>query len=73
MSDPEPTPRPRPPRPRRPPSRKIRLQLALVLCGAALLVGVMVGYALRGDPPPGGLVTESRTVPVITVTAPQEP
>lgn len=56
--------------PRRPPSRKIRLSLALVLVGLALLVGVLAGYAVRGDSPPGGLVTQERTVPIVTVTAP---
>jgi hypothetical protein len=45
----------------------------MVLMGLALLVGVVVGYAARGDSPPGGLITESRTVPVVTVTVPATP
>jgi hypothetical protein len=44
-----------------------------VLAGLALLVGVLVGYAARGDPAPAGLITVERTVPVVTVTAPPEP
>jgi hypothetical protein len=59
-------------RPRRPPPRRIRLGLALVLLVLALAVGVLVGYAARGDPAPAGLVTEERSVPVITVTVPSE-
>jgi hypothetical protein len=66
-----PAPRPRPPR--RPPKRKIRLALALVLVGLALVAGIVVGYAARGDSAPGGLVTESQTVPVVTVTVPASP
>lgn len=58
------------PRPRRPPSRKMRLSLALVLVALALVIGVLAGYAARGDSPPAGLVTQERTVPIITVTAP---
>lgn len=65
------TPRPRPPR--RPPRRKIRLALAMVLVGVALLAGLVIGYAARGDSPPGASVTESRTVPVVTITVPAEP
>lgn len=67
------TERPRPPRPRRPPKRKIALSLAGVLAAIALLLGIVVGYAARGDSPPAGLVTESRTVPVVTVTVPEQP
>ncbi len=67
-----PAPRPRPPR--RPPKRKIRLALALVLMGLALVAGIVVGYAARGgDSAPAGLVTESQTVPVVTVTVPASP
>jgi hypothetical protein len=33
---------------------------------------VLVGYAARGDSPPAGLVTEERSVPVITVTVPAD-
>ena len=62
------TPRPRPPR--RPPKRKIRLALALVLVGLALVAGLAIGYAARGDSPPGASVTESRSVPVVTITVP---
>lgn len=61
------------PRPRRPPKRKIALSLAGVLAAVALLLGIVLGYAARGDSPPGGLVTESRTVPVVTVTVPESP
>lgn len=64
---------PRPARPRPPRRRRIPLALALVLAGLALLVGVLVGYAARGDPAPAGLITVERTVPVVTVTAPPEP
>jgi ferric-dicitrate binding protein FerR (iron transport regulator) len=68
----EPTPRPRAPRPRRPPRRKVPLALAGVVCALALLAGLVVGYAVRGDDAPGGLVTETRQVPVVTVTVPAE-
>jgi hypothetical protein len=64
---------PRPRNPRRPPKRKIRLALALVLVAVALVGGVVIGYVARGDSPPGAAVTESRTVPVVTVTVPAEP
>ena len=67
----EPTPRPRPPR--RPPKRKIRLALALVLVAIALVAGILVGYAARGGSAPAGLVTDSQTVPVVTVTVPAAP
>jgi hypothetical protein len=65
--------RPRPPRPRKPPKRRIALSMAAVLAAIALLFGIVLGYAARGDSPPGGLVTETRTVPVVTVTVPEEP
>jgi len=65
------TPRPRPPR--RPPRRKIRLTLAIVLAGIALVAGLVIGYAAHGDSPPGASVTESRTVPVVTITVPAAP
>ena len=64
---------PRPRNPRRPPRRKIRLALARVLMAAALVGGIAIGYVARGDSPPGAAVTESRTVPVVTVTVPVEP
>lgn len=67
----EATPRPRPPR--RPPKRKIPVTLAAVLMGLTLLVGIVVGYAARGDSPPSGLLTESRDLPVVTVTVPSQP
>jgi hypothetical protein len=63
----------RPRNPRRPPKRKIRLALALVLIAVALVAGIVIGYAARGDTQPGAAVTESRTVPVVTVTVPAEP
>lgn len=43
----------------------------MVLMGLTLLIGLVVGYAARGDSPPGGLITESRSVPVVTVPAPE--
>ncbi len=61
------------PRPRRPPTRKMPLTLAVLLMCVALLVGVIVGYSARGDSPPAQLMTETRTVPVVTVTVPAEP
>lgn len=69
-SDRAPRARPRPPR--RPPRRKIPLTLALVLLVVALVAGALVGYAVRGDSPPAGLVTEERSVPVVTVTVPAD-
>lgn len=62
------TPRPRPPR--KPPGRKIRLTLAMLIAAGAVLVGLVAGYVSRGDPAPAGLVTESRSVPVVTLTVP---
>lgn len=64
-------PRPRTPRPRRPPRRRIPLALAGVLAAVALIAGIVVGYAARGDSPPAGLVTETRELPVVTVTVPE--
>jgi hypothetical protein len=69
----QPEERRRPPRPRKQPKRKIALSLAGVLAAIALLIGVVLGYAARGDPPPGGLLTQTRTVPVVTVTVPEDP
>ena len=66
-------PAPRSPRPRRPPKRKIALSLALVLLCVTLVAGVIVGYAARGGSPPAKLITQTRTVPVVTVTAPSAP
>ncbi len=63
--------RERPPRPRKPPKRKIPAVLASLLILIALVAGIVVGYAARGDSPPAGIVTETRTVPVVTVTVPE--
>ena len=49
------------------------LTLAVLLMCVALLVGVIVGYSARGDSPPAQLMTETRTVPVVTVTVPAQP
>ncbi len=74
MSTEDPTPRvARPPRPRRPPKRKIALTLAMALIGLTLVVGLIVGYAARGGSPPAKLVTQTRTVPVVTITVPAQP
>ena len=42
----------------------------MVLMGLALLVGVVVGYAARGDSASQTLITQTRSVPVVTVTVP---
>jgi hypothetical protein len=62
-------------RPARPPARRaaprqpmMARRLALLLIAGALLVGLLVGYAAHGDETPGGLVTETRELPVVTVT-----
>ena len=74
MSTGDPAPRAaRTPRPRRPPKRKIALTLAVALIGLTLVVGLIVGYAARGGSPPAKLVTQTRTVPVVTVTVPAAP
>lgn len=54
--------------PRRPPPRKIQATLALLMAGAALLAGLVVGYVANGDSEPAGLITESRDLPVVTIT-----
>ena len=59
------------PRPRRR-RRKITLPLALILIVIALVAGILLGYSARGDSPPGGMLTEDRSVPVVTVTVPAE-
>lgn len=56
------------PRARR--GRQISLAVALLLALAALVVGVLVGYAAHGDDGTGRLITETREVPVVTVTVP---
>ena len=71
VPDPPPAPRARPPRP--PPKRKIPVTLAMVLMALALLAGVVVGYAAHGDSPPGKLITQTRDIPVVTVTVPTTP
>jgi hypothetical protein len=64
----------RPPRPRerRRPRRRIPLAAVVLLLLAALVIGALAGYAARGDSPPAGLVTEERSVPVVTVTVTAE-
>jgi hypothetical protein len=39
-----------------------------VLVLVALVGGVVVGYSVRGEPAPAGLITEERDVPVVTLT-----
>jgi hypothetical protein len=53
--------------------RSVPLLLALVVAVAALAAGVLVGYAVRGEPPSSGSVTVDRDVRVVTVTVPQAP
>lgn len=63
--------RPRPSR--RAPRRKVTLALATVVAVVALVAGLVVGYAARGGDAPGGLVTQTRELPVVTVTVPAAP
>lgn len=42
--------------------------VAAVAAAVALLCGAVLGYTVRGEPPPAGLITEERDVPVVTVT-----
>lgn len=63
----------RPRAPRRPPRRKVPLALATAVAVVALLAGLVVGYAVRGGDAPGRLDTQSREVPVVTVTVPAQP
>ncbi|WP_217915121.1 hypothetical protein [Miltoncostaea marina] len=58
---------------RRPPRRRVPLALAAVVAAVALLAGLVVGYAARGGDAPGRLETQSREVPVVTVTVPAQP
>lgn len=51
--------------------RRVPVALALVLVLVALLVGGFLGYVARGGRASGQTVTDSRTVPVITVTVPR--
>lgn len=64
------SPRPAPPRRRR---AKMPMGVALMLIAAALLVGVVVGYVAHGDDDPAGLATQTRELPVVTVTVPAQP
>lgn len=64
----------RPARPRNRPRRaRVPAVIALAAVLAALVAGLVIGYAAAGDPPPGGLVTQERTVPVVTVTVTEAP
>lgn len=48
--------------------RGVPLILAAVLALVALVGGVVVGYSVRGEPAPAGLITDERDVPVVTLT-----
>ncbi len=61
------------PHARRPVKRRITLSLAVLVAVLALLVGVVLGWAARGGPADGVLVTTEQEVPVVTVTVPAEP
>jgi hypothetical protein len=54
----------------RPPTRRngIPVVVALLFAVVALVGGLFVGYSVRGEPAPAGLITEQRDVPVVTVT-----
>ena len=56
----------------RPAKRRITLGLAMLLAAAALVVGVIAGYAARGGPPERVLVTTEQEIPVVTVTSESE-
>lgn len=44
------------------------MAFAVAAAAIALVGGVVLGYSVRGEPPPAGLITEERDVPVVTVT-----
>ncbi len=52
------------------PGRRISVGLAVLFVLLALAVGVLVGYVAHGDEASGQLLTETREVPVVTVTVP---
>ena len=49
---------------------RVGLVPAAIVGGVLTASVVAIGYLARGDSPPGAAVTESRTVPVVTVTVP---
>jgi ABC-type Fe3+ transport system permease subunit len=59
----------------RPAARRngVSVIFAISAAAIALVGGVVLGYSVRGEPPPASLITEERDVPVVTVTveAPQ--
>lgn len=67
------SPPPESDRPRRRPRRKVTLSLATAMAVAALVVGIVLGYVARGGPPERVLVTTEQDIPVLTVTAPEQP
>jgi hypothetical protein len=64
----------RPPRPS--PSRrgrrraKMPMGVAIAMILAALVLGVLIGYVAHGDDQPVGLLTQTRELPLVTVTEP---
>ena len=54
----------------RPQARRngVPVVFAIVMAAVALAAGVIVGYGVRGEAPPAGLITDEREVPVVTVT-----
>jgi ferric-dicitrate binding protein FerR (iron transport regulator) len=75
----EPARRPPPSRPRTDHRRDdrrrrrsgVRRTTALLMVLVALVLGVLVGYIAHGDDDPAGLVTQTRELPVVTVTVPE--
>lgn len=53
--------------------RGVPVAMALIIAAVALVGGLVVGYSVRGEPPPAGLITEERDVPVVTVTVEAPP
>lgn len=64
--------RPRRPQPR-PRGARISVGIAIALAFACLVVGLVVGYVAHGDDAPAGLSTQTREVPIVTVTVPETP